>query len=185
MLKQCSSCLETKTFESFHREARRVDGRNPHCKLCISAYKKARYVPRPPRALRPDRLCAPCNTWKLRAEFYSGSNRCKDCDRERGLSRKRTSRNPAVNAAKNNKRRDGSLDLPAFAHPLTSEEAAELFADMPACMKCGATDSLHLDHVMPIALGGKNIFWNFQVLCAPCNLSKGATYADYRNGLYL
>lgn len=32
----------------------------------------------------------------------------------------------------------------------------------------------HLDHVMPLALGGSNRPENLQYLCAPCNLSKGA-----------
>ena len=34
---------------------------------------------------------------------------------------------------------------------------------------------LHLDHVIPLARGGSNENGNFQLLCAPCNLRKGAT----------
>lgn len=32
----------------------------------------------------------------------------------------------------------------------------------------------HLDHIVPLALGGSNAPENLQWLCAPCNLSKGA-----------
>lgn len=32
----------------------------------------------------------------------------------------------------------------------------------------------HLDHIMPLALGGSNGPENLQYLCPPCNLSKGA-----------
>lgn len=32
----------------------------------------------------------------------------------------------------------------------------------------------HLDHIVPLALGGSNGRENLQYLCAPCNLSKGA-----------
>lgn len=32
----------------------------------------------------------------------------------------------------------------------------------------------HLDHIVPLALGGSNDRTNLQYLCAPCNLSKGA-----------
>lgn len=34
----------------------------------------------------------------------------------------------------------------------------------------------HLDHIMPIALGGTDGRENLQYLCAPCNLSKGAKH---------
>lgn len=42
-------------------------------------------------------------------------------------------------------------------------------------------DSLHVDHVKPISLGGAP--WdprNCQTLCRDCNLSKGARHVDYR-----
>ena len=32
----------------------------------------------------------------------------------------------------------------------------------------------HADHIMPLALGGSNDVRNLQLLCAPCNLTKGA-----------
>ncbi len=34
----------------------------------------------------------------------------------------------------------------------------------------------HLDHHMPLALGGSNVDSNMQLLCPPCNLSKGAKH---------
>lgn len=34
----------------------------------------------------------------------------------------------------------------------------------------------HLDHVMPLALGGANQDWNMQLLCPPCNHQKNATH---------
>ena len=34
--------------------------------------------------------------------------------------------------------------------------------------------TLHMDHVVPLARGGANAWDNFQTLCAPCNLRKGA-----------
>ena len=36
----------------------------------------------------------------------------------------------------------------------------------------------HLDHIMPLALGGKHEDSNLQLLCARCNLSKGAKHPD-------
>ncbi|WP_420715078.1 HNH endonuclease [Corallococcus sp. bb12-1] len=46
------------------------------------------------------------------------------------------------------------------------------------CALCGtvllATVSPHVDHRIPLALGGKNSLSNLQILCQNCNLGKGA-----------
>lgn len=36
----------------------------------------------------------------------------------------------------------------------------------------------HLDHIMPLALGGSNTDENVQLLCPTCNTSKGSTHPD-------
>lgn len=43
-----------------------------------------------------------------------------------------------------------------------------------ACVQCGATEPLVLDHVHPWSKGGGHYVSNLQVLCAPCNWAKGA-----------
>lgn len=40
------------------------------------------------------------------------------------------------------------------------------------CAMCGATDNLCLDHIVPIAAGGKSIRSNAQTLCRSCNARK-------------
>ncbi len=48
--------------------------------------------------------------------------------------------------------------------------------DGARCAICGATNGpWHIDHVFPFSKGGTNAPDNLQVLCAPCNLRKGAT----------
>ena len=44
------------------------------------------------------------------------------------------------------------------------------------CVGCGIDliDNFHLDHIMPISRGGLNVDSNVQLLCPPCNLSKGS-----------
>lgn len=46
------------------------------------------------------------------------------------------------------------------------------------CACCGLPlgDDYHLDHIMPLALGGSNTDGNMQLLRAKCNLSKGAKH---------
>lgn len=41
------------------------------------------------------------------------------------------------------------------------------------CVRCGAQEDLQFDHVIPVARGGGNAAENIQILCGPCNRSKG------------
>lgn len=44
------------------------------------------------------------------------------------------------------------------------------------CVSCGADDRpLHLDHIIPLARGGKDEPSNYQCLCDQCNLAKGVS----------
>lgn len=42
------------------------------------------------------------------------------------------------------------------------------------CKKCGATEQLTVDHIIPISKGGTSELRNLQALCLSCNLKKGA-----------
>lgn len=48
--------------------------------------------------------------------------------------------------------------------------------DGRACLVCGATEDLSLDHIHPYSLGGLDTVDNLRVLCRPCNSRKGATF---------
>lgn len=128
--------------------------------------------------------CKSCKETLPRSAFYgadrprtSGNySRCKECERERGRNRRRSSTNPHVNAAKGAKRRAAGV--------IDSAELALLrIVDGKRCLKCGSTDKLRWDHVTPVAHGGLSEWDNFQTLCEPCNASKGASFADYRKVL--
>lgn len=46
--------------------------------------------------------------------------------------------------------------------------------DEHACVTCGTSDDLTLDHIYPWSLGGADDEANLQTLCRPCNIAKGA-----------
>ena len=58
------------------------------------------------------------------------------------------------------------------------KQLSDLYGKM--CLRCGDTRRLEIDHVIPVARGGPDVFSNLQLLCHACNQSKGARTADYR-----
>ena len=48
------------------------------------------------------------------------------------------------------------------------------------CLRCGATERLHLDHVIPWSQGGADHVDNLQTLCEACNGLKRTRSLDYR-----
>jgi hypothetical protein len=43
------------------------------------------------------------------------------------------------------------------------------------CVKCGSQEVLEIDHILPVAMGGRSSLDNLQLLCITCNRQKGAT----------
>lgn len=57
--------------------------------------------------------------------------------------------------------------------------------DGKRCRKCGRrTDDLEIDHIIPIAKGGKSTPDNLQTLCRACNKAKGSNLEQPGNGYY-
>jgi 5-methylcytosine-specific restriction endonuclease McrA len=49
------------------------------------------------------------------------------------------------------------------------------------CLRCGATEALSTDHVVPITKGGADTIENLQPLCMACNNRKRTKVIDYRD----
>ena len=44
------------------------------------------------------------------------------------------------------------------------------------CVNCESMENLTIDHIQPVSRGGSDDFSNLQILCKPCNSSKGARW---------
>lgn len=116
--------------------------------------------------------------WRVEnAEYlkqYKKINRRRDLEQERS-NRKRHAH---VNRLKCSRRRARRFNAPGYH---TSEQwQAVLDRYGYKCLRCGSTENLTEDHVLPLSKGGSNWIENIQPLCGSCNSSKQDTYADYR-----
>jgi len=82
----------------------------------------------------------------------------------------------AEGVARNNARRARLADAPG--HHTSSDIHAQSERQKQRCYWCGSKvrERYHVDHVMPLALGGSDGPENLVISCPPCNLSKGARH---------
>lgn len=60
--------------------------------------------------------------------------------------------------------------LEADTRTITNKDRARLLAS--PCAACGSRDLIEIDHVIPLARGGRHSVGNMQALCQSCNRSK-------------
>ena len=159
MSKSCSKCGETKPFSEFYKHR---NGVQTYCKCCakaeVSAWKKANVDKvrsyessyRPVwRENNPDKVKAAYSGWK--------------------------SRNPEKVRLSNQNRRAKKIASGNLSNGL-SERLYKLQKGLCACCKQPLGDDYHLDHILPLALGGTNTDDNIQLLRAECNMQKSAKH---------
>lgn len=195
--KFCHNCKEWKSFDQFSKHSRTADGLQPQCKVCNRAYvqaNKERVYARNQayREGRPVEIAAVNKRWydenrelilakkrlyyllntdevkQQRKEFYERHrNKLLSCRAEwRNTNRDTIAHWNRLSKA----RRKGAEGTHTKAEARTLLEQQEY-----CCANCEANLLLvepHLDHFVPLILGGTNWISNLQWLCATCNLTK-------------
>lgn len=82
--------------------------------------------------------------------------------------------NPEAVRARNHKRRAKVRNAEGYFSKSDIENIQISQGHKCAFCGCGTLKSFHVDHKLPISRGGTNWPDNIQILCAPCNLKKGA-----------
>ena len=95
----------------------------------------------------------------------------------KGYNRKYAAANPDKIAEWQHARRARKMNN---GGQLTATDIKFVQVAFPVCLCCGIDTRLELDHVIPIACGGRNDIANIQILCRLCNSSKGTKTIDYR-----
>lgn len=184
-MKQCTRCKIPKTIAEFSKMDKSVDGRQPRCKACASIAGKVYRRASREKIAAYSAKWSKANPGKVKASVAKWSKANKE---------KIAAYSSAYYAANKEKRdayRAANLDVwRTYYHnrrarklanggKLSPGLSAKLFTlQRGKCACCGKPlgKTYHLDHIMPLALGGANEDRNIQLLRAKCNNEKHANH---------
>lgn len=177
--KRCCACGEIKPAESFHKRLASKDGLFGICSDCKNAQDRARHAQKVAAGYRKYIKNAPRTEAELEKERRRAALRRENEGARKAhaeASAKWRRANPDHVKAHRQKRR-ASLKGAAGTH--SGEDIKSLVKKQRGmCAICHQRlrDGYHIDHIVPLALGGGNDRYNIQILCPACNLSKGARH---------
>lgn len=173
-MKTCTKCGDPKPLTEFSNDVKACDGLNYFCKACNNKSsakwraenpEKAKTAIAKWRAANPEKVKAYAAKWrasnpeKLKAayvEWCAANLEARRIHVENRRARKRAA--------------GGKLSKGL------AERLFKLQRGKCACCKQPLGDDYHLDHIMPLALGGTNTDENIQLLRATCNNQKHAKH---------
>lgn len=158
-MKNCKQCGEAKPLSDFPKGKKNVDGRKPVCNICVKQYA-AKY-----RLENANKVKQAQDDWRAR-----------NLDQQKTYKQKYFAENVDSFYARSANRRARKLSV---GGKLTLDLSSKLFKLQKgkcACCKKPLGSNYHMDHIMPLALGGSNTDDNIQLLRARCNLQKQAKH---------
>lgn len=188
-MKTCTKCGESKSLLQFSKKSSSRDGLRHQCKACDRITNAASYASNPEKikasaakwiADNPEKHKTYKTKWytanrenvQMRSSKWAAANSEK---RKASIAKWRSS-NPEARRIQEHNRRARKRANGGRLSPGIVEKLLNLQRGKCACCHVSIADGNHLDHRIPVALGGPNEDWNMQLLCAPCNLSKGAKH---------
>lgn len=202
--KTCAQCGTEKPAAEFYKRSG-TGALMSYCKACVKANavkwkaenpeKSSAFISKW-RAENQDKVKATCAAWyesntdkaKEKSAKWYAANKSKvnaralrwaaaNRDKANSASAKWRSSNPEACRIHIQNRRSRQRET---GGALSTGIAAKLFVLQQGKCACGCNqplgDDYHLDHRMPLALGGTNSDENIQLLRAKCNLQKGAKH---------
>jgi 5-methylcytosine-specific restriction endonuclease McrA len=148
--KKCTLCLQVKPLSEFHKDNYSADKATQRCAQCRRILSNAY------------RLDKEDGTWESRRKPLMTKSehqrKRNDYSRSRGVLR------TFINATTRAKR------FNAFIGLFTVREIKRLYG--ASCFYCGSREVIGLDHVVPLARGGRHTKGNMVAACLSCNSSK-------------
>lgn len=189
-VKTCIRCSEVKPVSEYGKNASKRDGLSSYCKTCLRILSAAsRVVNREKRnaasaawrAANPEKVKENYAMWRAK----NRDNEIKRCAKWRAENPEKNKAsytawakaNPDSNRVKLQNRRVRKRESGGRLSPDLAKRLLKLQRGKCACgCRQPLGDDYHLDHIMPLALGGSNADDNIQLLRAECNLRKSAKH---------
>lgn len=124
------------------------------------------------QAKRREKYLANAEKHRAKAREWLANNK----ERHREAVKRYRAANPDVKRAEKSKRR---AMIRGAGGSFTAKDVQSLLVSQRwLCVYCKVSiqGSHEIDHVIPLALGGRNDKGNLQLLCGPCNRKKGAMH---------
>lgn len=171
MHKTCTKCGVSKEITAFGKDVQKRDGLRSHCKSCTNESNNKW------KNLNPDKYKSGVSNWISRNKDRHSKSVRNGYEKNRELriaqcaEWQRNNKEKCRIYTRNRKSRT--------VGKLSSDIIERLFIlQRGKCACCGLPlgDNYHLDHIMPLALGGLNIDNNVQLLRQRCNNQKSAKH---------
>lgn len=195
-LKECKHCATPKmgTAENFHADKGKRDGLAAICKDCAKAKSRQWHAQNKEKASAKSKRFRQKNKESIRQKHAEWVIANKKHVREY-FAKRRIEKRDQINAGLRDWAKRNPEKVKAWGRSARSRRAgaagthtAADIAEILASQKnqCAACDlflvKFEVDHVIPLALGGGNDKTNLQILCMPCNRSKGAKHPALWSG---
>lgn len=164
MKKKCTGCGEELDIELFRRDKYKKDGHSSKCRDCLSKKDKQYYAENSEHKKQVVK-----QYMKKTGEYY----RYKPYNHKYYISEK-----SKLNKRARDLKRRVLLKNNGCGVSYLNSNTIELIIEKydRKCVYCGidCIDIYHIDHKIPISIGGDNSFDNLALSCPHCNLSKGS-----------
>ena len=164
-MKTCRTCLLELPLEQFGSDKTRKDAKCVYCKQCFKKRQKDNYHK------NRDKWLANNQRWKSQNRERYLKSQAKYYQKNKALVKQRISKWNARHKSQlvnyNNKRRI-TLESNKF---LVFEKDIRKILNQP-CFYCKTTPATTIDHIIPVAKGGRHSVGNLIGACRPCNSSK-------------
>lgn len=188
-LKTCTKCKEEKTASEFNRNGKNKDGLRVQCRACDAKEKFAYYHANKEKVKSARRdyyeknketSIATTRLWqsknKIKLDETRRAYRTKNKEKVALVLREWKKNNPFSDRLHKQNRRDRKRNN---GGSLSAGVVDRLFVlQKGKCACCGKSlgKDFNLDHIVPLALGGRNDDQNVQLLTALCNRQKHAKH---------
>lgn len=171
-MKTCTKCGIENPLTEFYKHPNTRDGLQSRCKVCTKADAAKWSGENPEKVKESSDKYRAANTEKLNAR--TAKWQAENPDKRRGKVSNWRAANPDATRVHDQNRRTRNIGK------LSKMLVGSLFRLQQGKCACGCKralgDDYHLDHIMPLALGGTNTDSNIQLLRAQCNLQKHAKH---------